>query len=73
MTTLEKNDKEYLNKGNSYDYKYSRDPSKTTIKKIDIIHQEYAALVISKIRDVDSKTKLFCKGFINLMLSLIHI
>jgi len=67
MATLEKDDKEYLNKGNSIDYKYSRDPLKTTIQKIDTTHEEYHKLVISKNPGVDSKTRLFCKCFINLM------
>ena len=67
MEILKNDDKEYLNKGNSYDYKYSRDPSKTKIQLTNDTQEEYAALVISKIRDVDSETKMFCKGFINLM------
>lgn len=70
MTTLEKDDKEYLNKGNSIEYKYSRDPLKTKIQQTIKTQEEYAALVntmLSKIRDVDSQTKMFCKGFINLI------
>ena len=66
-------DKEYLNKGNNYEYVYKRDLTKTKIQDTVITQQEYNDLVINIMRiksDIDDETKLFCKCFIIFLTSL---